>query len=111
MVEKYGKIVFKGASGNGYEFHAFSTNVELKQESGVYIFAKRYMQNGTTYFKPLYIGEAESLRDRICGHDKWDRAVSHGCNCICAMLVSGDKARLDVETDLRHNYPTPCNDQ
>ncbi len=73
-----------------------------------YVFVKK---QGLDYI-PLYFGEAESLLERILGHEKWERAINLGINQIHASFTSTNKSqRTAIETDLRRMHRTPLNDQ
>jgi hypothetical protein len=113
-MSKIGDVTFVGASGKEYVFGVFPLGTTFKEIAGLYIFGKLVptglMSGGN--IAPLYIGQAGDLEQRIFGHKKLECAQIHGFNCICAMAFNGTEAqRIDVETDLRHGNPTPCNDQ
>jgi hypothetical protein len=113
-MSKIGDATFVGASGKEYVFGAFPLGTTFKEIAGLYIFGKfvpaGLMGSGNT--TPLYIGQTDNLERRISDHEKLACAKIHGFNCICAMVFNGTEAqRIDVETDLRHGNPTPCNDQ
>ena len=101
-------VSFRGGSGNSYPFEIYNQNQAFNNVSAVYIFAQLTSSNT---LKPLYIGESGELGTRIANHEKWPCANRNGVTHICVHQVAGEKARLDVETDLRRNYHTPCNDQ
>jgi len=78
---------------------------------GVYIFC---FPNAEGYWVPVYIGQAESLKDRLtdrlASHHQWESIKACGATHVCTMLVEGGLAkRLEIETDLRHAFKTPCN--
>lgn len=101
-------IVFEGESGNKYQFTIYPANTNFNENIGaVYVFCSKNIKG----FTPLYIGETGELGKRIADHEKWDCVLSHDCTHICIRAVSGRDERLDIETDLRHNYNTPCNEQ
>ena len=101
---------FIGKSGTPYEFEMFPIPTEFRPVSGVYIFCS-YTILGS--WVPLYVGEAESLYDRVyaglANHDGYKRARLAGANHIGALIVDGKSTRLAVETDLRHGLNPSCN--
>lgn len=103
------EVVWAGRSGKRYSYwyHQIGT-VTFKDEPGNYIYAKLTNQG----WAPIYIGETQTLSDRIARHEKRERALRHGATHIHAHTTPGIRqARLDEETDLRGNYNPPCNDQ
>ncbi len=106
-------VNFIGASGHSYKFYIYPKDVEFTDVGGVYIFTYCYRdQQGTTRYKPLYIGKTSSLADRPePGHHKWDCANEHGFNSICAYRDDNAVSRGNAEIDLLNNYNTPCNEQ
>lgn len=98
-----------GASGKTYKYWYYPYGSALKAEPGNYIFAK---QNAEGRWVPLYIGQTDDLKARVADHEKRKCALDNGCTHIHAHISSADEGiRLAEETDLRHNYSTPCNKQ
>ena len=102
--------LWQGASGRQYRYwctpiRAFSG----KNEAGNYILA----QAGPGGWRPLYIGECESLQNRCCNlHEKWDAAVRMGATHVHSHTTAGSRQnRLDEETDLRRRFDPPLNKQ
>ena len=114
---KLDNVTFTGASGKKYVFEAYPPGTEFNNVGMVYIFAEQYSNDGTYYYPPKYIGETSHMQTRWLQHQdedhggKWPCAQRNGANCVCVMVEANDAARMAVETDLRHNYSTPCNDQ
>ncbi|MGH8363034.1 MAG: hypothetical protein ACRESQ_06750 [Gammaproteobacteria bacterium] len=108
---KIADATFKGQDSK-YEFEVFPMNTSFNTVGAVYIFTKRIEDNtgkGTHTF--LYIGQTESLADRISNHEKWSCVNRNGANCICVHRDNSEHSRLAKETDLRAVHDTPCNDQ
>lgn len=102
---------FKGKRGS-YSFEVYSLDTSFKAVGAVYIFTKRTIGvggKGTHAF--IYIGETDSLKDRIPNHEKWSCIERNGANCICVHRDDDEDSRLTKETDLRDGNATPCNDQ
>lgn len=105
-----GKI--SDATFNGYDFEVYPSGTIFKSVGAVYIFTKRVVDSkGKGTHTLLYIGQTESLQDRIPNHDKWSCANRNGVNCICVHRDNNEYSRLDKETNLRRLNNTPCNNQ
>jgi hypothetical protein len=93
-------IDWLGKSGQTYRYwfiRDISANGILAV-AGNYAFVKQ-LPNGN--FIPLYFGEAEDLKVRIPGHDRWDDAKSAGVTHVMGHTTpAGEKARLAEEQDL-----------
>jgi hypothetical protein len=112
MTKEQFTLNFKGESGSNYTFDVCTFDTIFPNASGVYVFAKlRFNDQVLEHITPLYIGESSDIGDRIANHEKWPCVEKHGCTHICVMMLSGQRSREKAETDLRHNYDTPCNDQ
>lgn len=109
---KVTSINFTGKSGKSYTFDTYDKKTSFNNVSAVYIFTKRYQRKDGAYTQDaLYIGESAELGTRIMNHEKWPCVDKNGCTHISILRISGDKARIDAETDLRNAHKTPCNDQ
>ena len=108
---KIDTVTFRGASGDTYNFTAYSLDTSFENFGAVYVFTSRsYNQGEGKYrYRPLYIGETSELGDRISGHEKWDCVNDNGVNSICVYAVSNATSRRRIEGDLISNYSTPCN--
>jgi len=79
----------------------------IKDEGGNYVFVKK-LANGN--FVPIYFGVADSLRNRISTHDRWDDAVSAGATHIFARTTpGGDAVRCAEEKALIQRWNPPLN--
>jgi hypothetical protein len=109
-VSKIADATFKGKNGS-YSFEVYPSNISFNAVGAVYIFTKRTVADskGTHLF--LYIGQTDSLKDRIPNHEKWPCVNRNGVNCICVHRDDSEKSRLDKESDLRAGNSTRCNDQ
>lgn len=78
-------------------------------EDVIYIFAKRHEY--LDEWEALYIGESDSLRTRLSGHEKLDDAIDLGLTHIHVMYVAdtGD-VRRQIEQSLIARYRPPLND-
>ncbi|MCE2745966.1 MAG: hypothetical protein LW710_08670 [Burkholderiales bacterium] len=108
---KIADATFKGKTGS-YSLEVYPADTSFNAVGAVYIFTKRTLDSdgkGTHEF--LYIGQTESLKDRIPNHEKWPCVKKHGVTCICVHQDGSEKSRLNKETDLRAGNSTSCNDQ
>ena len=105
-------ITWTGNSGLDYQSEAFPIGTQFNPVSAVYI-ACRKIPSGS--FEALYVGEAQSLKDRLNSglgnHDGLKRAQNYGATHIAVVQVSGNTERLRVETDLRHGLNPSANAQ
>ena len=107
-------VTFYGASGTKYNFTAYTADTTFNDVGAVYIFTKRYRGTDGSYkYTPLYIGQTNSLSDRIPSHEEWPCVRRHGVNSICIHADDSRSSRLAKERDLinRGSSPPPCNEQ
>ena len=104
-------FAFYGTSGHQYIFQVYPIGTEFKDIGGVYIFTRREMNsNGNVMHNLLYIGQTNSLPDRITRfHHKWEGIVRNGGNCVCVYSELNHPNRNTIENDLIHNYQPPLN--
>ena len=108
---KIDTVTFTGASGNTYEFIAYSIDTSFNNIGAVYVFTNQFEGvQGRYQYRPLYIGKTSELADRISGHEKWDCVNEHGVNSICVYVEGNATSRSKIESDLIANYSTPCNE-
>ena len=103
---KIADATFKGKFGT-YAFEVYTTDTIFNSVGAVYILSRRV--EGIHTF--LYIGQTNSLRERIPYHEKWHCAKNYGVNCICVHRDSDANSRLRKEIDLLAANWTPCNAQ
>lgn len=112
-------VTLKDSKGNEYVFDMYSYDtLDAVQEAvknythaGLYIFAKRYIENEKTYFSLSYIGETGDYSTRgYSNHQKRRCIENHSCNEFGIHLLSvSEKERLEIETDLINTNNPPCN--
>jgi hypothetical protein len=91
-------IDWPGISGNTYRYWFSAFTDSFKDEGGNYMFV-RQLQNGN--FLPVYIGVADSLRNRLSNHERLDEAKRNGATFVMAHTTpAGAAARLAEEQDL-----------
>ena len=100
-------IMWPGASGKEYKYWIYRIGTTFKDTPGNYIFAK---ESSPGRWTPIYIGETESLRDRLSNHDKMPCVKRHGGTHIHAHTTSGGQdVRRAEESDLLAKWDPPCN--
>jgi len=101
------EIYWTGASGKQYGYWINPIGTAFKDEPGNYIYAKKNTQSN---WVAQYIGQTESLKDRLADHEKEICSKRHGATHVHAHVNSdGKQARLSEESDLTDNYNPPCN--
>jgi hypothetical protein len=108
-MSKIDSTMFKGGKGT-YTFEVHPADAKFKAVGAVYAFTKRTTSpDNKERHTLLYIGQTESLKDRIPGHEKWASAKHHGANCICIHLERDEELRIEKTADLRAAHATPHN--
>jgi hypothetical protein len=106
-----GSITFTGKSGTQYSFDIYPSETRFAKVGAVYAVTKRTVGlQGKTHAR-IYVGEADSLRERFENHHRQECFDRHGANCICVHLDDDEESRLAKETDLRNAYDWICNRQ
>jgi len=68
-----------------YELEVCNAEGNWRDVGGIYIFTGLNAQN---LWRPFYIGQANSFRDRIPNHENWSAAVRLGATHVHALVVS-----------------------
>jgi hypothetical protein len=100
-------IIWVGASGKQYEYWISPISMPFVDEPGNYIFVRETSPNN---WIPVYIGETESLKNRLADHEKLLCVLRNGGTHIHAHTSSGnEQARKEEEADLLAKWDPPCN--
>jgi len=75
--------------------------------AGIYIFAGLTPKG----WRPFYIGQAESFKDRIPNHENWPAAVRLGATHVHARVVPLAANRDTIEEELIEAYQPALNVQ
>jgi excinuclease UvrABC nuclease subunit len=89
--------------------HYFSVhqhNENWNNVGGIYIFTGLTQQN---QWAPLYIGQTDSLSNRIPQHEQWTPAVRLGATHVHVMTVSQQAMRDKIEKELIQNFQPRLN--
>lgn len=108
---KIADATFNGKTGS-YRFEVYPIDTTFEQVGALYIFTKRAVDSpgkGTHTF--IYIGQTDSLAERIPNHEKWPCIKRHNANCICIHIDNSEQSRLKKEEDLLAGNDTPCNNE
>jgi hypothetical protein len=94
-------INLTGASGKAYSYwklERLRDGSSITNAGGNYVFLKLL---STGNYLPVYIGQADDLRNRLPAHDRFDEAVKAGASVVVAHTTpAGEAARLAEERDL-----------
>jgi hypothetical protein len=100
-------IIWTGASGKQYEYWISPIGRTFVDEPGNYIFVRESSPN---QWIPLYIGQTESLKNRLADHEKLPCVFRYGATNIHAHTTSGgEQARKEEGADLLAKWDPPCN--
>lgn len=95
-----------GDSGKGYTYTVYDMDANWNDVAGNYIYAGK-QNNG---WKAAYIGQTQSLKDRLPNHNEEACAKRNGATHIHAHTNSdGESARKAEEADLIKKHQPPCN--
>lgn len=110
-MSKIADAEFKGKTGI-YSFQVYPLETTFNSVGAVYIFTKRTVDaSGKGTHKLIYIGQTDSLADRIPSHEKWPCIQRNNANCICIHRDDNATSRLSKEADLLAAEKPPCNEQ
>jgi hypothetical protein len=99
--------MWTGASGKQYEYWISPMAMVFVDEPGNYIFVKETSPNN---WIPIYIGQTESLKNRLADHEKLHCVMRDGAANIHAHTTSGgEQDRKEEEADLLAKWDPPCN--
>jgi excinuclease UvrABC nuclease subunit len=99
-------INWQGNSGRTYKYWIYPIDSSFKSEPGNYLFAK---ETSPRTWRPVYIGQAKNLDDRLDNHNKEACAKRNGATHIHAHLNHSKEARLAEESDLIKKWNPACN--
>jgi excinuclease UvrABC nuclease subunit len=84
-----------------HTFEVHIPSVTWRDIPGIYIFCAVTPQN---MWKPIYIGQADSLKARLANHERWEEAVALGATHVHAMAASSAQSRDAIERQLIRAY-------
>jgi len=96
-----------GQSGKDYLFHIYPLSTVLRNEPGIYIYAK---QLSFGEWSPIYISQSRDLHQRLEGHVTVHDAIDNGATHLHAHYCpEGPCARFSEESDLIKRWQPVCN--
>lgn len=101
-------ILWTGQSGTKYQYWIHPVGQDFVDKPGNYIFAK---ETTPGHWQPVYIGQTNSLKTRLPGHEKLSCAMRNGATHVHAHTSGGENERLAEERDLIIRWSPPCNQQ
>lgn len=94
------------ATWSGHTFTVCDKTANWNDVPGIYIFTTT--ANG--FWKPLYIGQADSLSSRLPNHERWEEALRLGATRVHALVVNTPADRDAIEQGLIKAFQPPLND-
>lgn len=102
-------IDWPGQSGKTYRYWSSAFTDTFKDAGGNYMFVKQ-LANGN--YLPVYIGQADSLKNRLPNHDRLEEAKRAGATFLMTHTTpAGEAARLAEEKDLIQRWNPVLNTQ
>jgi hypothetical protein len=96
-----------GDSGKSYRYEIYVFGTSFRDLAGNYIYAKEAVRG---IWRPVYVGQSSSLKDRLADHEKEVCARRNGATHIHAHTTSGgDAVRKMEEADLIARWNPVCN--
>jgi hypothetical protein len=93
--------------GRTIVFSIFQQNTDWNDVSGIYAFCS-VNPNGT--YRPFYIGQASSFKNRLPNHERWASASRLGATFILAVAIPLQTERDSIERQLIRQLQPPLND-
>jgi excinuclease UvrABC nuclease subunit len=106
------QLTLTGKSKDQYIFtDIYALESDFPDVSGIYVFTKRKRtESGGFNHHAIYIGQADSFKNRFSSHHKEKDILKEGANAVCLMAVGKQGQRDLIEVDLIKNYNPCCND-
>lgn len=102
-----GIFFWEGESGKTYRYKIYGIGTSFKDMPGNYIFTKKANFNK---WLPIYIGETDSLENRLSNHEKLPCVERNGGTHIHVHSSSSDEEiRCSEEVDLINKWNPSCN--
>jgi hypothetical protein len=100
--------IWRGESGRIYRFKVTLTRKGIPDYGGVYIFVRRQF---VFFLTAVYVGKATNFRERLCGHEKFAKAVfDFGVTERHVYNIATEYDRAAVEEDLIRALKPRMND-
>ncbi len=101
------EISVVGASGTPFKFGVYRWGTDFKDVGAVYLI----LRNGNPgKYDLLYVGQTGDLSERFDNHHKSPCFDRNGKTHVGIKVVSAERQRLDIESDLLRKNRTTCND-
>lgn len=100
-------LLWTAPTGEHLTFHPYPRYGEWLDKPGLYMFCR---PGGVILpWTPLYIGKADNLKDRLCGHERWDEAAKLGASHVLAVGVALASNRTRFEDALIKHFNPKLN--
>ena len=100
------KCEWTGKSGAKYTYEVHPIGILWSDVPGNYIFAK---ETAPGHWAPVYIGQTQSLRDRLPNHNELPCIKRNGGTHVHVHIARDERVRRNEENDLLAAHKTPCN--
>jgi hypothetical protein len=100
------EVFFAGVSGCFYPFIRYPLDADLPDIGAVYILTSAAIPG---QYKPLYIGETDTLATPILNDEIWLCVSRKTGDCVCIYSEDDAATRLQIERDLIAQHHPPCN--
>ncbi len=101
-------ILWTGESGSKYSYSIYKIGTDFNDIAGNYVYAKETKPKS---WSPVYIGQTNSLKNRLSSHEKESCAIRNGATPIHVHTNSSEVSRLNEEEDLIFKWKPSCNEQ
>ena len=99
-------------SWQGHAFIVYQRGIDWNEVAGLYIFSGRVKDDqGTTVWRPFYIGQTQNFSKRLPTHEDWPEAQRLGATHVHAMTMKNPEMRAEIERDLIQSYQPALNVQ
>ena len=97
---------WSGETREDWRFRITKKDRDIPDAGGVYIMVKR---SWLVFLKPVYIGKASNLQNRLIGHERWIEARKHGASERHYLCVRSESKRQRIEEDLIRKHRPKLN--
>lgn len=102
------KAHWTSPAGEVISFHVCSYAGEWNDVGGIYMMCEFDNRHG---WRPIYIGQASSFKDRLPNHEQWEPSTRLGAQSILAIVESSQSKRAALERMLIQHFNPPLNTQ
>lgn len=101
-------LLWTAPTGERLTFHAYPRHTDWYDKAGLYMFC-RPGPGLLMPWVPLYVGKADSFKNRLCSHERWDEAARLGASHVLAMVENLEYNRTRFEDALIKHFDPKLN--